>query len=64
MAIPNWFRIKGKEVVSAAVFGSAAAYLLFYCLYNSKSFALDTYKGRSALYSYRKVPPGADPWRY
>ncbi|KAL5970159.1 hypothetical protein TSMEX_002165 [Taenia solium] len=64
MAIPNWFRIKGKEVVSAAVFGSAAAYLLFYCLYNSKSFALGTYKGRSALYSGRKVPPGADPWRY
>ncbi|KAL5112405.1 hypothetical protein TcWFU_006867 [Taenia crassiceps] len=57
-------REKGKEIVSAAVLGSTAAYLLFRCLYNSKSFALDTYKGRSALYSGRKVPPGADPWRY
>ncbi|KAH9285594.1 hypothetical protein ECG_00028 [Echinococcus granulosus] len=64
MAIPIWFRIKGKEIVSAAVFGSTAAYLLFKCLYNSKTFGLDTYKGRSALYSGRKVPPGVDPWRY
>lgn len=64
MAIPNWFRLKWKEIFGSAALGITGALVVFRLFYNSKRFALDTYKGRSALYCNRKVPPGVDPWKY
>ena len=64
MAIPEWYILTWKKVVPQLVLGVSGAFVCYNALFYSKHFGLDTYKGRSELYRHRKIPPGADPWRY
>lgn len=64
MGIPVWFRMRGGVIVPSAVVGVVVAYATSRWFYNCETFALDTYKGKSALYRDRKLPQGVDPWKY
>ncbi len=64
MALPSWFLLNGKNIFLSGAIGITAAGLAFYSVSNAKCFAVDTYKGCSALYAHKKVPQGEDPWKY
>lgn len=63
LGTPNWFRVKRMQIIFVGVVGSVLGYQASRSLYNSKSFALTSSKGKVlsiVIGNFPKVPIGGN----